>query len=457
MNWRLTATEMLEGFASCTLSPVETMNSIIKHADAVNPSINALFDQRRDESMTAAAQSEARWKAGKPLGPLDGLPILIKDSIAEAGRPYWRGTKARMDSPFPTEDSPPVARLKEAGAILFAKTTMPDFGLLASGISSAHGVTRNPWNLDMNTGGSSSGAGAAVAAGIGPVGIGSDLAGSVRLPAAQCGLFTVKPGRGVVPHLPFSAARVAGPMTRSVVDAALILSVLAQSDARSVEPGAILPASFAPLPVKGLTIGLLTSIGFGPEADPEVVRLVTNAAEAIRAEGAIIVPLAPPFNTDVLESLDTYFSVRAAFERDELPEGKQHETLEFITDYCDRGDATTAKDYLNAVAAIETAKEKYIKLVSTCDFVLSPVLPMVSFAADVEGPNSHRPSAHVSFTALANQAGLPAVSIFCGFSKTGLPVGLHIVAGHGKESALLGLSVTYETMRPNPGFPPAFE
>ncbi|ASM75152.1 MULTISPECIES: amidase [Roseobacteraceae] len=457
MSWRMTATELVEAFAEGTLSPVETIQSVFDRADDVNPSINALFDLRYEGSLAAAKASEARWRTGQPVGPLDGVPVLIKDSVAEAGHPYWRGTKARVGSPFPAEDSPPVARLKEAGAILFAKTTMPDFGLLASGISSAHGVTRNPWNLAMNTGGSSSGAGAAIASGIGPLAIGTDLGGSVRLPAAQNGLFAMKPGRGVVPHLPYSEARVAGPMTRTVADAALMLSVLAQPDSRASEPGALLPASVAPFPVKGLKIGLLTSMGFGPTVEPEMQKLVSNAARALEAEGADILPLVAPFDTDVFACLDTYFSVKAAIERDELPEGKRHETLDFITRYCDGGDAVTAKVYLNTIAAIERARERYLAVINTCDFVLSPVLPMVGFAADVAGPDPDQTSAHVSFAAMANQTGLPAVSIFCGFSEQGLPVGMHIVAGHGQEAALLGLSSTYEAMRPNPGFPPAFE
>lgn len=457
MSWKMTATELLDGFSNGALSPVDAMQSVLDRAEAVNPSLNALFDQRCEESLATAKDSEARWQAGQPLGPLDGVPVLIKDSVAEAGHPYWRGTKARMGNPFPTEDSPPVARLKEAGAILFAKTTMPDFGLLASGISSAHGVTRNPWNLAMNTGGSSSGAGAAIASGIGPLAIGTDLGGSVRLPAAQNGLFGMKPGSGVVPHLPLSEARVAGPLTRSVADAALMLSVLAQPDHRTPEPGAHLSASVTPLPLKGLKIGYLASMGFGPKVDPEVLRLTDGAARALESEGAFIVPLEAPYDTDIFESLDTYFSVKAAFERDELPKGKRHETLSVITQYCDRGDAVTAKAYLNAIAAIERARDRYLALVATCDFVLSPVLPMVGFAAHVAGPDPEQTSSHVSFTAMANQTGLPAVSLFCGFSEQGLPVGIQIVAGRGKDAALLGLSATYETMRPEPGFPTAFE
>ena len=454
MIWHLTATEIMEGYASGDLSPVSVMQAVLDRAEAVNPALNALFDQRPEAAMAAAKASEARWQLRQSKGPLDGVPVLIKDSVAEAGRPYWRGTRARMNGPLPQEDSPPVARLKEAGAILFAKTTMPDFGLLGSGVSSAHGVTRNPWNLAMNTGGSSSGAGAAIAAGIGPLAVGTDLGGSVRLPAAQCGLYALKPSRGVVPHLPYSAARVAGPMTRSVADAALMLAVLSQPDPRARESGMRLPATVAPLSPKGLRIGVLTAMGFGPAVETEVLTLVMAAAALFGGEGAEVEMLDAPFASDIFTEIDTHFAVKAAMERDDLPPGKRHETLDFITRYCDRGDATPAKAYLRATEAMDAAQRHFAAMVNGCDFVLSPVLPMVGFAADVAGPDADRPSGHIGFTGLVNQAGLPAASIFCGFAG-GMPVGLQIIAGLGRDAAVLGLSASYEQLRgAGPGFPP---
>ena len=260
--WALSATNLIAAFADGSLSPVDVMQSTLDRVTAVNPAINALFEIRAEQALAAAQLSEERWRKNAPVGPLDGVPVTIKDSVAAEGWPYWRGIRARVGTPFSTADSPPAARLKEAGAIIFAKTTMPDFGLLASGISSAHGITRNPWNLRKNTGGSSSGGAAAVAAGLGPLTVGSDLAGSVRLPAAQCGLFTLKPGKGVVPHLPPSSTRVAGPISRTVADAALMLSVLSLPDARALEPGASISPDISPLDVKGLKIGLLMDMGF---------------------------------------------------------------------------------------------------------------------------------------------------------------------------------------------------
>lgn len=451
--WTLSATDLIAGYADGSLSPVDVMQSILDRVTIVNPAINALFEVRAEEALAEARLSEARWRENAPVGLLDGVPVTIKDSVAAEGWPYWRGMRARVGTPFSTADSPPAARLKEAGAIIFAKTTMPDFGLLASGVSSAHGITRNPWNLQKNTGGSSSGGGAALAAGLGPLTVGSDLAGSVRLPAAHCGLFTLKPGKGVVPHLPPSATRVAGPITRTVLDAALMLSVLSLPDGRATEPGASTAPDLSPLDVKGLKIGLLMEMGFGPKPEPEVAALIEAAAAVFEANGATIMRIAPPFSFDAFADLNLAFSVKAALERDELPVDRRGETLDFMTAYCDAGDRLSAKAYLRASETVDRAKKVFSDALSPYDFVLSPVMAMASFAADALGPDPALPSGHVNFTGLVNQVGWPAASICCGFTG-GMPVGLQIIGGLGTDMAILGLARTYEMIRGfDPGFP----
>jgi Asp-tRNA(Asn)/Glu-tRNA(Gln) amidotransferase A subunit family amidase len=169
--------ELAGAYASRSLSPVEVVKDIIAHSEAVNGSINALFCFRPEQAVAGARQSEARWKAKAALGPLDGVPMTVKDSVAMVGWPYFHGIGANRSLPPSTYDSPPAIALREAGAVIFAKTTMPDCGLMASGISSLHGITRNPWGLAWNTGGSSAGAGASVAAGAGFVSVGTDIAG----------------------------------------------------------------------------------------------------------------------------------------------------------------------------------------------------------------------------------------------------------------------------------------
>ena len=238
--WEMTATDLLAGFAAGVVSPVEAMRATLDRAEAVNPKLNAFFEIRGEQAMAAARASEARWMSGRPVGTLDGVPVSVKDSVAAEGWPMWRGTRARVGT-VSTHDAPPTARLKEAGAILFAKTTMPDYGLLASGVSSAHGVTRNPWNTAMNTGGSSSGAASSVAAGAGALTIGSDLAGSLRTPAHFCGVYAHKPTLGLAPTRGMVAPpgpampidldlAVVGPMARTARDLTLLLAVMAGPD-----------------------------------------------------------------------------------------------------------------------------------------------------------------------------------------------------------------------------------
>ncbi len=196
------------------------------------PRINAMYRVHREAALDAARAAEERWRAGRPLSALDGVPVTLKENIYTRGDPAPIGTRANEDAPPQPCDAPPAARVREAGGVIVGKTTMPDYGMLSSGVSSLHGITRNPWRLDRNTSGSSSGAAAAAAAGYGPLHLGTDIGGSVRLPATHCGLFALKPSLGRVPVHPPYMGRVAGPMTRTVEDAALLMNVLARPDAR---------------------------------------------------------------------------------------------------------------------------------------------------------------------------------------------------------------------------------
>src|SRR6476661_5851756 len=228
----LTAAQLASGYARGELSPVEVTRSLLERIDAWEPSINAMYRVHRDAALTQARAAEARHRAGGALGPLDGVPLTIKENIATRGDPAPIGTRANDDAPAQADDAPPAARVREAGAVILGKTTMPDYGILSSGLSSLHGITRNPWRLDRNPSGSSSGAGAACAAGYAPLHLGTDIGGSVRLPATHCGIFALKPSLGRVPIHPPYMGRVAGPMTRSVEDAALMMNVLARPDGR---------------------------------------------------------------------------------------------------------------------------------------------------------------------------------------------------------------------------------
>src|SRR5262245_10795828 len=189
-------------YASGKLSPVEVTRACLARIDAWEPRLNAMFRLDRDGALAHARAAEARWRSGTPHSPLDGVPITIKENIYTRGDPAPIGTRANEGLPVASEDAPAAARVREAGCVILGKTTMPDYGMLSSGLSSIHGVTRNPWRLSRNPSGSSSGAGAAAAAGYAPLHLGTDIGGSVRLPATHCGIFALKPSLGRVPGYP---------------------------------------------------------------------------------------------------------------------------------------------------------------------------------------------------------------------------------------------------------------
>src|ERR1700709_413792 len=227
----LSAVDLIEGFRASQFSPSEVLEDVLAHVAVWEPHIKALYAFDPDGARAVAKVSTERWQNGEPVGLLDGVPVTIKDNIATKGVPVPLG--AATTTLVPAErDAPPAARLREAGAVIFSKTTMPDYGMLSSGLSSFHPLTRNPWDLSKNPGGSSAGAGAAAAAGYGPLHLGTDIGGSVRLPACWCGLVALKPSLGRGPGDPPYLGRVAGPMTRSVDDAALMMSVLSKPDRR---------------------------------------------------------------------------------------------------------------------------------------------------------------------------------------------------------------------------------
>src|SRR5215469_12441797 len=229
--FRMSAVALLNAFRSRALSPLEAMRDVLQRVASFEPHIHATYLLAPDRALQEARASEERWRRGKPIGPLDGVPLTIKDNVATKGEPVPLGTAASELSPA-TEDAPPAARLREAGAIIFTKTTMPDYGMLSSGLSSHHPLARNPWKLDRNPGGSSAGAGAAAAAGYGPLHLGTDIGGSIRLPSGWCGIFGLKPSAGRVPIDPPYIGRVTGPMTRDAADAALLMATLSLPDAR---------------------------------------------------------------------------------------------------------------------------------------------------------------------------------------------------------------------------------
>jgi amidase/aspartyl-tRNA(Asn)/glutamyl-tRNA(Gln) amidotransferase subunit A len=448
--WKLTASELLEAYAARRASPVEAMQAVLARVVSVNPTINALFHIVEEEALAQARASEQRWAKNAPLGALDGIPVSVKDSVAVAGMPNWRGSLAYRNTPWSHYDSPPAARLKEAGAIIFAKATMPDLGMLVSGVSTAHGVTRNPWNLAFNTGGSSSGGAAAVAARLGPLTVGSDIAGSVRLPASLCGLASIKPTQGRIPHLPASPIRSAGPLARTVKDAALLLSVLAGPDARdygSLAPNAIAYHDNLTDSLAGLKLGLVLESGFGVVPEPAVRTAIEAAAACIGAAGAEIVFLPPLLDFDPTAALNRILAVRSRLELDTLPLKAREGVHPAILRFCAEAHRTTGMELGRDYDAMERLKSAAVALTAKVDFLLAPTAPMVNFPADAIAPDPDDPLRAAAFTAAFNQSGQPAAVVCCGFDSRGLPIGLQIVGSRFDDVGVLSVAHAYEARR----------
>src|ERR1700749_2377060 len=285
----LSAVDLIAGYRAKQFTPSEVLEDVLAHVAAWEPQIRAVCAFDPDGARKVAKASTERWQNGEPSGTLDGVPVTIKENIATKGVPVPLGAASNKLVPSPV-DAPPAARLREAGAVIFSKTTMPDYGMLSSGLSSFHPLTRNPWNLAKNPGGSSSGAGAAGAAGYGPLHLGTDIGGSVRLPACWCGLVALKPSLGRVPIDPPYVGRIAGPMTRTVDDAALMMSVMAKPDRRD---GMSLPPNdihwkTLDKPSRKLRIGLLLDPGVGQALEKSVRDVAVKAAKAFEGTGATV-------------------------------------------------------------------------------------------------------------------------------------------------------------------------
>ncbi len=448
--FRLSALDLLAAYRSKSLSPVEAMASVIGRVEAFEPHIAATWLYAPERALKEARASEARWMRAEPIGPLDGVPVTVKDNIATKGDPTPVGTAASDMTPADA-DAPPAARLKEAGAILFAKTTMPDYGMLSSGLSSHHPLARNPWRLDRNPGGSSAGAGAAAAALYGPLHVGTDIGGSVRLPAGWCGLVGLKPTAGRVPIDPPYVGRVAGPMTRSVADAGLMMATLTQPDARdytSLEYAA-LDWAIRPAPLSGLKVGLMTEAGCGDAPTAEVRAAVARAARDFEAAGARVEPIAPFLTQEMLDGLDHFWRIRALIDLNALAPEKRAAVLPFIRDWAESAGGFSGRHVFRGFSQIQAMQQAANRATQRFDIVLTPTAPLTAFPAEWASPSRDplNPLPHIGFTVAFNMSEQPALSIPCGFSSEGLPIGLQIVGRRFDDVGVLSVARAYEEIR----------
>lgn len=450
----LSASELSAAYLRGELSPVEVTRAVLDHVERWEPKINAMYLVHREAALAAAGESEARWHAGSPLSAIDGVPVTIKENLYTKGDPSPLGTAATDRTPKPG-DAPPSARMREAGCVILGKTTMPDFGMLSSGRSSIHGTTRNPWRLDRNTAGSSSGAGAAGAAGYGPLHIGTDIGGSVRLPAALCGLFGLKPSLGRIPIDPPYLGRAAGPMTRTVTDSALMMNELTKPDARDFMSLPYQPVDYVAhldgLSPRGLRIGLLTDMKAGLPVDAEVSAIVQDAARVLEAAGAIVEPIEPFVTPAMLDGMNAFFEARSHNDVAAMASEVRARILPFIVEWCmHRASNFSGRDVMAAWGQMMAMREAAVRATAACDFVLSPTTPVASWGAEQHSPSDdpHDALSHIAFTVAYNMSEQPAASVNWDFTADGLPLGIQVAGRRFDDIGVLRLSRALEQLRP---------
>jgi aspartyl-tRNA(Asn)/glutamyl-tRNA(Gln) amidotransferase subunit A len=447
----LSAIELLAAYSSKALSPVEVTRAVLQHIERREPHVHATYALDPAGALAQAEAAQARWLKNEPQGALDGVPVTIKENIASRGVPVPLGTAATDLVPA-ERDAPPTARLREAGAVILGKTTMPDYGMLSSGLSSFHALTRNPWDLGKNPGGSSAGAAAASAAGYGPLHLGTDIGGSVRLPAAWCGIFALKPSLGRIPIYPPYAGRVAGPMTRSVQDAALMMRVLSLPDVRDSMSLPYQPISWLELarPLRGLKIGLMMDAGWGLAVDPEVAEAVQGAAKAFEAAGAIVEPLAPFMTRGMAEGMDQFWRCRSWMDISALSPDRRAKVLPFIVEWARGGAGLSGEQVFKGFSQMGVMREAAVTACQPFDFVFTPTSPIAAYAAELPCPTNDpaQPFEHIAFTLPYNMSEQPAATVNCGHTSAGLPIGLQIVGHRHDDLGVLQMARAWEQLRP---------
>lgn len=457
----LTAAELLDRFRDKSLSPVAVTEAVLDRISAWEPHIHATYGLDAELALSMARSSERRWSKGAPQGALDGVPVTVKENIATSGVPSPLGSAATLLKPA-IADAPPVARLREAGAVFLCKTTMPDFGMLATASSSYHALTRNPWDLTKNTGGSSSGAGAAAAAGYGPLHVGTDIGGSIRIPASFCGVFGLKPSLGRVPIDPPFPGRVAGPMTRTTRDAALLMSVLSHPDRRDhmslpaeaidwLRPGTIDP--------RKLRIGLWLDPGHGVEVDTEVKSAIVAAAQEFEHAGANVEIVDNWLTPAMLRAVAEFTAVRIRMDTAAIPAPDRQRMHALLRQAAESSMGTTVERLYAIQMQLMDMRRATVAATSAFDYVLSPVAAHLPFAAEAPcaDPAGLDLVRDVLFTCAYNISEQPAASVNCGYAKNGLPIGLQIAGRRFDDPGVLRVSQLWEEMwsqqRPWPNSP----
>ena len=446
-----TAAELTAAYASGELSPVDAAKSAIAAAEKAGELYNAVAVMNAEQALEVATESAARWAAGTQLGALDGVPVSVKDSFPMVGLKRWHGSALHDGAAPSAHDGAPVRRLREAGAVLFAKTSMPDFGLLGAGISSQFGIIRNPWNPALNPGGSSSGSGALLAAGAGPLSIGTDMGGSVRLPAALCGAVGLKPTQGRIAYDPPKIIGNAGPMARTVADAAALLEVIGAPDELDhlSLPGRFQWTDAVPTDLTGVSVALLTETGAGqPDVDPEIVAAVEAQAAVLERLGATVTRIPALLSVEDEAIIGGVLTARGMPELRSAPAELWNLLPAALYENFQAKLDMSAIDYLLSEKAMEAVRVRISAVYNAYDFVLSPIMPTLSFPAESTGPIVDGSTVgHMTFLMGYNLSSLPAGTVPVAMSSTGMPIGVQVGGRRFDDGRVLALLALLERER----------
>lgn len=456
------AHELLQLYRSGQASPVEATQAVLARIERLNPQINAFCVVDPDAALASARASEARWQAhrssGAPVGELEGVPTTIKDLILTRGWPTLRGSRTIDPRQAWDVDAPATARLREAGAVLLGKTTTPEFGCKGETNSPATGITRNPWNTAHTPGGSSGGAAAAVAAGLGPLAVGTDGAGSVRIPAAFCGNVGLKPSFGRVPAYPlspFGSVAHLGPHTMSVRDAALMMNVLKKPDARdwtSLPPESTDYTVGLEDGIRGLRIAYSPTLGYARNVHPEIAAAVDAAVRQLQALGAHVEQVDPGFDDPLDITTGLWFLGAHTVWSGLTPEQQA------VTDPDFRAEAALG-------AQLSAAQVQQLNLrrgalgshmrqfMQRYDLLVTPSVAVPAFEARAAGAVPMDPQAMLGWTPFSypfNLTQQPAITVPCGLTSKGLPMGLQIVGPMFGDALVLRAARAFESVHPVP-------
>lgn len=452
----LNAADLARLYRRRTLSPVEVTRDALARIERFNPVINAFLLVDAEGALASARESETRWGKGEARGPIDGVPATVKDNILAKGWPCRRGSTTTSPDPV-TEDAPAVARLREQGTPILGKTTMPEFGWIGVCHSPLTGITRNPWNLARTTGGSSGGAVAAALLNLGWLHLGTDGAGSIRIPAAFTGVFGIKPSFGRVPAYPaspFSTLAHVGPLTRTVTDAALMLSVISEPDERDMM------AWNTPAPdfrigldagVKGLRIAWSPRLGYVPRVEPEVEKAAAEAARLFEDLGAHVEEVDPglPDSADLIRAL--WYAVSASI-LDAVPAAARGKVDPGFVRIAEMGRRYALADWFAGYTRRADLANIMARFHARYDLLLTPQMPIPALEAGLtvpaDGSYGDEWIGWSPFTFPFNITQQPAASVPCGFTSDGLPIGLQIVGPARNDALVLRAARAFESARP---------